>query len=238
MKKAYYFSHDQNARNDPKVLIMRVDYGEKGYGRYWMIVETLAEATEYKLKLNETNIKGMALSLNIPYKSLIKFINDCINKYHLFVKDKSGEYFYSETLVKRLSLRDNITQRLKDAGIKGAKKRWGKSKHPIKVATDPIKEKKLYSDNVYLTDEELEKLQSEYGKEIVEDYIEKLNRYIVEYILSGQRKPYQSHYLTIRAWIRKSKREKLLESGSFNEGGVYAEKNAFVDLRKLEKGKK
>jgi len=232
MKKAYYFSHDQNARNDPKILKMRVDYSEKGYGRYWMIVESLAEASEYKLKLDEADMKGIALSLNIPYKILMKFINDCIDKYHLFIKDKSGEYFYSETLIKRLSLRDNITQRLREAGLKGAKRRWGKNKHPIKEAIDPAKEKKLYSDNVYLTDEEFNKLENEYGKEITEDYIEKLNRYIVEYILPGKREPYISHYLTVKAWIRKENREKK------DIVNKETKQNAFVDLRKLKKGKK
>ena len=60
-KKAYYFSHDQNAHSDSKILAMRIDYGYKGYGWYWTIVETLAEASGYKLKLDNGNLKGISL---------------------------------------------------------------------------------------------------------------------------------------------------------------------------------
>ena len=220
MKKTFYFSHDINARNDEKILIMRVDYKYKGYGWYWAIVETMAEASEYRLKLNGGNIKGMSLSLNISAKKLEKFINDCIDKYKLFAKDKSGQYFYAESLLKRLNKRDDITNRLKEAGYKGAEARWGGHKHPIEVPNNSEKEK--YSDNVYMTKEEMGKLEKEYGKELIEDYIEKLNRYIVEHILSGKRKPYQSHYLTIKAWIRKAKKD---ESGS----GI--KDDSYVNLR-------
>jgi hypothetical protein len=43
MKDAYYFSHDTNARNDPKIAAMRQSYGVEGYGLYWIVVEMLAE---------------------------------------------------------------------------------------------------------------------------------------------------------------------------------------------------
>lgn len=66
--------------------------------------------------------------------------------------------------------------------------------------------KKLYLNKVYLTDDEHQELIKEYGKDKTENYIEDLNRYIVEYIMPGKRKPYQSHYLTIRAWIRKDEK--------------------------------
>jgi len=227
MKKAYYFSHDYNARNDENILRMRVDYKYKGYGWYWAIIETLAEASGYKLKLNNGNLKGISLSLNISSKSLGKFINDCIDKYNLFTKDKNGEYFYSETLQKRLNIRDNITDRLKEAGHKGAKKRWGSHKPTIEVPKKDEK-KKQYLDNVYMTEEEFDKLEKEYGKDTIEDYIERLNRYIVEHILSGERKPYVSHYLTVRAWLRKDQKKNKEEKIP----------NSFVDLRKMKKDKK
>ena len=31
-KDAYFFSHDCNARNDPKILALRSVYGAEGYG--------------------------------------------------------------------------------------------------------------------------------------------------------------------------------------------------------------
>jgi len=74
---------------------------------------------------------------------------------------------------------------------------------------DASTEKKLYLNEVYLTDEEYQKLINEYSKKKTEDYIEFLNRYIVEYIIPGKRRPYQSHYLTIKAWIQKDKKREL-----------------------------
>lgn len=38
-----YFPHDYNARNDEKILDLRDELGNAGYGLYWMIVECIHE---------------------------------------------------------------------------------------------------------------------------------------------------------------------------------------------------
>ncbi len=43
-KNTYYFSHDYNARNDTKVLFLRMQLGMEGYGIYWYLIESLAES--------------------------------------------------------------------------------------------------------------------------------------------------------------------------------------------------
>lgn len=83
--------------------------------------------------------------------------------------------------------------------------------------TDVSTGKKLYLDKVYLTNEEHRKLIDEYGKSKVDFYVEDLNRYIIEHDVS-----YKSHYLTIKAWIRKNTKE------SDND----LPESDFVDLRK------
>lgn len=133
MKNTYYFSHDTNANRDERILAMRVDYGWEGYGWYWAIVETMAEATNYKLKFknglpNRVAIAGLSLCHNIPIEKLEKFIDDCIKKYGLF--NTNEDYFWSETLLKRLSIRDEKTSKLRVAGLKGAEKRWRDDSHP------------------------------------------------------------------------------------------------------------
>lgn len=40
---ASYFSHDCNARNDPKILELRMKHGMAGYGIYFSILEKLME---------------------------------------------------------------------------------------------------------------------------------------------------------------------------------------------------
>ncbi|MDQ7860585.1 DUF4373 domain-containing protein [Peribacillus frigoritolerans] len=51
-KDAYYFTHDSNARHDPKVTAMRGVYGSEGYGWYWMLIEMLRESNDYKLDMH------------------------------------------------------------------------------------------------------------------------------------------------------------------------------------------
>ena len=46
-KDAYYFPHDCNARNDPKILALRSVFGAEGYGVYWMLIEILREQPDY-----------------------------------------------------------------------------------------------------------------------------------------------------------------------------------------------
>ena len=58
--------------------------------------------------------------------------------------------------------------------------------------------KKLYLENVYLTDTEYNKLVEEYWKQVIEEYILKLSTYMIE-----KWKSYSSHYLTILNWLRK-----------------------------------
>ncbi len=220
MKNIYYFSHDTNANRDDKILSMRVDYGWEGYGWYWAIIETMAETSNYKLKLinsdpNRVAIAGLSLCHNIPIEKLEKFIDDCIKKYELFEADK--EYFWSKTLLNRLSIRDEKTIKLRDAGIKGAERRWGSDSHPngeanghpngneIKgkeIKGKEIKKKKdKYMDVVYLTKEEHQKLINTFGEDIAKYKIEELNNSIMS---KGYK--YKSHYYTILCWDRKNKK--------------------------------
>ena len=42
-KETYFFSHDFNARNDPKLVAVQQKYGLEGLGAYWCIIENLYE---------------------------------------------------------------------------------------------------------------------------------------------------------------------------------------------------
>jgi len=43
-KDSFYFPHDYNARNDVKCLFLRQQLGMEGYGIFWFLVESLADA--------------------------------------------------------------------------------------------------------------------------------------------------------------------------------------------------
>ena len=55
MKDAYYFSHDSNARNDQRIMKLRMKYGPEGYGIYFMIIEILRDIENYTLHLSNVD---------------------------------------------------------------------------------------------------------------------------------------------------------------------------------------
>lgn len=48
-KDAYYFSHDANAQDDPKCMILIDQLGMEGYGIFWALIEKLRSEKDYKL---------------------------------------------------------------------------------------------------------------------------------------------------------------------------------------------
>lgn len=118
-KEAYYFSHDANARQDEKVLMLLSEHGWEGYGIYWALVEMMFESSE--TVLNHNKVKGISFSYNIDITLLQNVINTCITE-ELFVSD--GEQFWSESLQKRKSKYHELKAKKSEAGKKGMAKRW------------------------------------------------------------------------------------------------------------------
>ncbi len=133
-KDAYYFSHDTNARRDPKILAMRSEYGAQGYGWYWIIVEMLAEQEDYKLKHKQWVTNAIAMEMQCQPNEAETFVKDCIEKYELFESD--GEYFWSNSLIKRMKLKEEKRMKKVEAGRKGAMKRWNKEVLENDIAYD------------------------------------------------------------------------------------------------------
>ena len=119
MKDSYYFKHDSNARHDPKMQILINEHGLEGYGRFWVIVEMLREATHYKLETKEYVWAALALELKISPIEVKSFIKDCVDKYELFNQDDG--FFYSPALLSRMVKLDELRSRRKMA----ADIRWG-----------------------------------------------------------------------------------------------------------------
>ena len=118
-KDAYYFSHDSNAHNDTKILSMVCDYGMKGYGMFWVVVENLREQGEYKLKHEKSTWKALSMQVQCTVDEVKKFIEDCIYEYALF--DMAEDlYFYSNSLNRRMDKYQNI----KSKRVEAANKRW------------------------------------------------------------------------------------------------------------------
>lgn len=48
-KDAYYFSHDANAQDDPKCMLLIDQMGMEGYGIFWSLIERLRAEKDYEL---------------------------------------------------------------------------------------------------------------------------------------------------------------------------------------------
>lgn len=121
-KDAYYFSHDSNARHDPKILALRSVYGCEGYGWYWIIVEMLREQEDYCIKINKYTWNALAMQMQCNADAAKKFVMDCINEFELFETD--GDYFWSESLLRRMEKKDAKSRKAR----KAAMARWNKEK--------------------------------------------------------------------------------------------------------------
>jgi DnaD/phage-associated family protein len=122
-KEAYYFSHDSNARNDPKILALRSEYDIQGYGIYWVIIEMLREQEDFKLP--KKNYIWNAIAMQVHSNDFAKedaksFVEFCINDCDLFVDDE--KHFWSNSLLKRMEKKNELSEKRAAA----AKKRWQK----------------------------------------------------------------------------------------------------------------
>lgn len=147
MKDAYYFSHDSNARNDPKICMMRVDYGCEGYGWYWIIIEMLRDESEYKMRLQYAR-KAVAMQLQCTPEAAEKFLKNCMEEYELFESD--GEHFWSNSLIRRMGKKDEKSERARQAALSRWEKQGNADDKQTHSERNAIKEKeKKGKENIY-----------------------------------------------------------------------------------------
>lgn len=133
-KDSFWFKHDNNARNDEKILELRSKFGAEGYGIFWMIVETMAEDGDGYISFK--NIGGLSLGYGVAIGRLSEVIGVAI-ELELF-HEKGGKIFSN-----RMLRHKNDRKNLSEHGKNGAKTRWGGHREGNGVAmADPIAEEK------------------------------------------------------------------------------------------------
>lgn len=120
-KDAYYFSHDSNARYDPKILAMRSAFGMEGYGRYWSLIEILRDEDGYKLKKTKHLYDALAMQMQCDRNAAQEYVDACINEFGLLHEDDN--YIWSDSLINRMDNKDKKSEKARQA----AQKRWRKS---------------------------------------------------------------------------------------------------------------
>lgn len=135
-KDAYFFSHDANARTDPKILACRSVYGNEGYALYFMLLEIFREQDNYKLPITKYTYDALAMQLQCQRNTIEKFIMDCSTDF----ADKKGtllckddNFIWSDSFLKRMAKVDKIREENRNSAIKG----WDKRKM-VNTQSQPI----------------------------------------------------------------------------------------------------
>lgn len=217
-KEAYYFSHDSNARHDPKITAMRGVYGSEGYAWFFMFIEMMRETDGYKLDMqSKYAFNAYAMQMHSNSDAIASFVHDCINEFELFSSDEVT--FWSESLLRRM---DKAHERSKKAA-ESANARWKKTQNNANASddnanaskTDAIKEskekeikgkklkeinKELYGDFVQMTPDQHDSLINDLGTDVTQKYIQSIDDWFAQD--EKRLKKYSDHSRMVRTWKR------------------------------------
>lgn len=112
-----YIPHPSNCRVSAAILSLRLEEGAAGYGVYWMILELLRDAQNYRYS---SNCKAIAFAINEPDVSMVERV--CRN-YGLFDFTDDG-LLMSPWLDEAMGAYSTKKEKLQEAGRRGAAKRW------------------------------------------------------------------------------------------------------------------
>ena len=193
-----YFSHDTDARNEEKILGVRMELGAEGYGMYWMLLEKLAAEKTHVLTLD---IAKLSWDLRCNKEKLKKLICD----FGLFVTDEAQKLFWSEGLMSRMEKAEAVSFVRSEAGKASAEARKRKANmlniNNIKDDTsdDALTNAEQMPNKSLTNDEQNENLlKQNFNKikekaieesEIKEDYLKEKNKKKENKIKSSSSKP-------------------------------------------------
>ena len=196
MKDAYYFSHDSNARNDQRLMKLRMKYGPEGYGIYFMIIEILRDTEDYTLHISDVE------SICFDVRSENEKVLDVIKNFNLFVIE--GDYFHSKSLSNRMERLDKIKEKRRESGKKGAiatKSKRHLPKNETAIA-EQVKDSKAKNSKSIKTLESIDKIHlSELQDKNLDVDVEKQFDLFKDY-LDANGKTYKDYRAGFRSWLK------------------------------------
>lgn len=157
-KDVYYFSHDVNASNDPKIVAMESEFGVISYAWWWKLIEKLASSEDYRLPFKKYTFIALDKELGIlnenelPLNENERPLNEneqgffCSNKSFSFINsliydfellECDDEYFWSPSLIRRQEERRSKFEKKREqrrlAGIKSGEARRKKEQNRTTV---------------------------------------------------------------------------------------------------------
>lgn len=125
MKTFNYFPHDFNARNDAKLVRLRMKMGNRGIGIYWSIIEMLYEEGG---KIELSNLDAIAFAINEDLTN----VQQVVQQFDLFKFDE--QFFWSDSVTERLKNIKRISRARSAAGkASGAKRKKNEDDEPPQV---------------------------------------------------------------------------------------------------------
>ena len=115
VKDAFYFPHFSNARNDRKIMRLRMNLSHTGYSVYFMILEVLREQNDFKYPLKDLDLLAFEFDVEIS------IINSIVTDYELFEYDDFT--FFSPRLNEFMEPYLKMKNQRREAGIASANKR-------------------------------------------------------------------------------------------------------------------
>ena len=142
MKDAYYFSHDSNARHDPKISALCSKYGLIAYAYFFQLIEILREQDGFKLDESLFGVIANAWqsygnAINLPLAKEILFFMKSLK----LIEIDDGK-IHSSSLDKRMGQFLNLRRVRSEAGKKGAMAKWQTSGKPMAVKESKVKKRK------------------------------------------------------------------------------------------------
>lgn len=158
--QSYYFSHDINASNDPKIAAMISELGMISYAWWWILIEKLAAADDYKLPLKKYTFVALDNELRMNNEQILTSVQQVFNKnqhvleqnsmcsfcsfllIYLLIHDYElldcdDEYFWSPSLIRRFEFKkvkeETIREKRRLAGLKSAESRKAKKQNSTHV---------------------------------------------------------------------------------------------------------
>ena len=154
--QSYYFSHDINASDDPKIAAMISELGMISYAWWWVLIEKLAAADDYKLPLKKYTFVALDNKLRMNDEQILTSVQHVFNKnehvleqnsmcsfcsfllIYLLIHDYElldcdDEYFWSPSLIRRFEFKkvkeETIREKRRLAGLKSAESRKAKKQN-------------------------------------------------------------------------------------------------------------
>lgn len=124
-KETFYFSHDCNARNDDKLIAVRMRHNAKGYGIYFMILERLGESSN-NMSVADYNV--IAYDLRVGSDEVKSIVED----FDLFEFTDDRKFFYSKRFKDQADKRKEKSEKAR----KSADARWSKDANEMRTHSE------------------------------------------------------------------------------------------------------